>query len=126
VRTAAPSLAVAAGIVRTRDAAPRRRRRRTRLTARATVLLAIVIGVLALSVAPAQMYFDQREELARFEQQAAALERRNEALAARAEQLRDDAFLERLARQCLGMVKPGEIAFVVVPKEGAPAPPPEC
>jgi hypothetical protein len=24
------------------------------------------------------------------------------------------------------MVKPGEIAFVVVPKEGAPAPPPEC
>ena len=39
---------------------------------------------------------------------------------------RSDAFLERLARQCLGMVKPGEIAFVVVPKEGAPAPPPSA
>jgi cell division protein FtsB len=126
VRTAAPSPAVAAGTIRTRDAAPRRRRRRARLTARATVLLAIMIGVLALSVAPAQMYFEQKEELARAEQQAAALERRNEALAARAEQLRDHAFLERLARQCLGMVKPGETAFVVVPKEGAPAPPPEC
>jgi cell division protein FtsB len=88
--------------------------------------LAIMIGVLALSVAPAQMYFEQTAELARFEHQAAALERRNEALAARAVQLRDQAFLERLARQCLGMVKPGEIAFVVVPKEGAPAPPPEC
>jgi hypothetical protein len=24
------------------------------------------------------------------------------------------------------MVKPGETAFVVVPREGAPAPPPEC
>jgi cell division protein FtsB len=126
VRTAAPSPAVAAGTIRTRDADPRRRRRRARLTARATVLLAIMIGVLALSVAPAQMYFEQKEELARTEQQAAVLERRNEALAARADQLRDHAFLERLARQCLGMVKPGETAFVVVPKEGAPAPPPEC
>jgi cell division protein FtsB len=82
--------------------------------------------VLLLSVAPARMYFEQQAELARFEQQAAALERKNDALAARAEQLRDDAFLERLARRCLGMVKPGETAFVVVPKEGAPAPPPEC
>jgi cell division protein FtsB len=125
VRTVAPSPTLAAGTIRTRDAAPRRRRR-ARLTARATVLLAIMIGVLALSVAPARMYFEQKAELTRFEQQAAALERRNEALAARVEQLRDPAFLERLARQCLGMVKLGEIAFVVVPKEGAPAPPPEC
>lgn len=124
--SAASSPALAAGTIRTRDAATRLRRRRARLTARATVLLGIVIGVLALSVAPARMYLEQTAELARFEQQAAALERRNEALAARAEQLRDHAFLERLARQCLGMVKPGEIAFVVVPKEGAPAPPPEC
>jgi cell division protein FtsB len=72
------------------------------------------------------MYLEQNAELARFERQAAALERKNAALVVRAEQLRDQAFLERLARQCLGMVKPGEIAFVVVPKEGAPAPPPEC
>jgi cell division protein FtsB len=121
----APSPAASAGVIRTRDASPRRRRR-ARLTARATVLLTLIVGVLALSVAPAQMYFEQKAELARFEKQAAALERKNDALAARAEQLRDRAFLERLARQCLGMVKPGEIAFVVVPKEGAPAPPPEC
>ena len=97
-----------------------------RLTARATVLLTLIVGVLLLSVAPAQMYFEQQAELARFERQAAALAQKNDALAARAEQLRDRAFLERLARQCLGMVKRGEIAFVVVPKEGVPAPPPEC
>lgn len=121
----APSPAVSAGVIRTRDASPRRRRR-ARLTARATVLLTLIVGVLALSVAPAQMYFEQKAELARFEKQAASLERKNDVLAARAEQLRDRTFLERLARQCLGMVKPGEIAFVVVPKEGAPAPPPEC
>jgi cell division protein FtsB len=85
-----------------------------------------VIGVLVLSIAPARLYFEQTAEVARLERQAAALERTNESLAARAEQLRDRAYLERLARRCLGMVKPGEVAFVVVPKEGAPAPPPEC
>ena len=125
MRMTAPSPAVSAGAIRTRDASPRRRRR-VRLTARATVLLTLIIGVLLLSVAPAQMYFEQQAELARFERQAAALAQKNDALAARAEQLRDRAFLERLARQCLGMVKRGEIAFVVVPKEGVPAPPPEC
>jgi cell division protein FtsB len=125
VRVTAPSPAVSAGAIRTRDASLRRRRR-ARLTARGGVLLTLIVSVLALSVAPAQMYFEQTAELARFEKLATALERKNGALAAREELLRDQAFLERLARQCLGMVKPGEIAFVVVPKEGAPAPPPEC
>jgi cell division protein FtsB len=123
----ASSPAVTAGTIRSRVAAPRRRRPgRARRPPPATVLLTLIVGVLALSVAPAQMYFEQKAELARFEKEAAELERKNGALSARAEQLRDRAFLERLARQCLGMVKPGEIAFVVVPKEGAPAPPPEC
>jgi cell division protein FtsB len=124
----APSPAVATGrLALDRDATERRsRRRRARLTARATILCSLVIGVLVLSVAPAQLYFDQRAELAQLERQAAALERTNDTLTSRAEQLRDHAYLERLARRCLGMVKPGEVAFVVVPKEGAPAPPPEC
>jgi cell division protein FtsB len=125
VRMTATSPAVPTGTIRTRDTTPRRRRR-ARLTARATILLAIMIGVLVLSVAPARMYFEQQAELARFEHEATVLQRKNDALAARAEQLRDHAFIERLARQCLGMVKPGEIAFVVVPTEGAPAPPPDC
>jgi cell division protein FtsB len=124
----APSPAVATGrLALDRDATERRsRRRRARLTARATILCSLVIGVLVLSVAPAQLYFDQRAELAQLERRAAALERTNDTLSSRAAQLRDHAYLERLARRCLGMVKPGEVAFVVVPKEGAPAPPPEC
>jgi cell division protein FtsB len=123
----APSPAVATGRpVRGRDTTRRRPRRRVRLTARATILCTLVISVLVLSIAPARLYFEQRAELAQLERQAAALERTNETLAARAEQLRDHTYLERLARRCLGMVKPGEVAFVVVPKEGAPAPPPEC
>ena len=84
-----------------------------------------MIGVLVLSIAPARLYFEQTAEVARLERQAAALERANGRSAPERTSSRD-AFLERLARQCLGMVKPGEVAFVVVPKEGAPAPPPEC
>jgi cell division protein FtsB len=121
----ATSPAVPTGTIRTRDTAPRRRRR-ARLTARATILLAIMIGVLVLSVAPARMYFEQQAELARFEHEATVLQRENDALAARVVQLRDHGFRERLARQCLVMVKKGEIALVVVPKDGAPMPPPEC
>jgi cell division protein FtsB len=125
MRTAAPSPAVATGrTIRRRSA--RRRRHGARLTARATILLAVLAGILFLSVAPARMYVEQRAELAELEREAAALASRNERLTDRAERLRDAAFLERLARQCLGMVRPGEVAFVVVPKEGAPAPPPEC
>ena len=37
--------------------------------------------------------------------------------------LNDPPTLERLARECLGMVKPGEIAFVPIPKGRAPTPP---
>jgi cell division protein FtsB len=122
VRAAAPSPAVAGRATRDADAS----RRRASLTARATLLFALVIGVLVLSIAPARMYFEQRAELARLERLSSALSRENARLEARAEQLRDRVFLERLARQCLGMVKPGETAFVVVPEEGAPAPPPEC
>jgi cell division protein FtsB len=126
--SAAPSPAVATGrLLRGPDATqPRPRRRRGRLTARATILCTLVIAVLVLSIAPARLYFEQTAEVARLERQAAGLERTNRALSGRAGELRDDAFLERLARQCLGMVRPGEVAFVVVPKEGAPAPPPEC
>lgn len=124
MRTTAPSPAVPAGRTIRAQRAPRRRR--VRLTARATVLFTLVTGVMILSIAPARMYFDQKAELAQLQRQASTLERETADLAARAEQLRDRTYLERLARQCLGMVKLGETAFVVVPKEGAPAPPPEC
>src|SRR5215211_1525631 len=103
---AATSPAVATG--RTiRRRATRPRRRRARLTARATILLAVVGAILFLSVAPARLYLEQRAELAELERQAAAIAGGNARLAARAERLKDTEYLERLARQCLGMVRPG-------------------
>jgi cell division protein FtsB len=85
---------------------------RPRLTARAGALVVIVtlLGVLAL--VPARAYLDQRARVAALELQAQRLEDQNATLANAIAKLHDPAELERLARECLGMVKPGEIAFV--------------
>jgi cell division protein FtsB len=80
----------------------RGRTSQARLTARAAVLAMVALILLTLAVAPLRALIDQRSDLAKLEQQA-----------------------EQLARECLGMVRPGETAFVMVPTRGAP-PSPSC
>jgi cell division protein FtsB len=96
---------------------------RIRLTPRAAVLVFSVFVVAMFAIAPIRGYLGQRSQLAELERQAAVLEEQNAALKARIDDLNDPRTLERLARECLGMVKPGELAFVTVPKGEAPAPP---
>jgi len=94
-----------------------------RVSGRALVLLAIVCAIALLAIAPLRGYLDQRAQLAVLERQATVLEHRNAQLQHRIDELSDPNYLERLARECLGMVKPGETAFVIVPKHGSPQPP---
>jgi cell division protein FtsB len=96
-------------------------RRGIRLTPRAAALLAVVLLLVAASLGVVRQYWSQRAEINRLEQQVEALETDRVHLAQRIEALRDPKTLERLARLCLGMVLPGEIAFVVPGK-----PPPDC
>jgi cell division protein FtsB len=70
------------------------------------------------SIVPVREYLDQRGRIAELERQAAGLREENHGLRAQMERLRDPVYLERLARECLGMVMPGEIAFVTVHEEG--------
>ncbi|MGQ0668121.1 MAG: FtsB family cell division protein [Actinomycetota bacterium] len=99
-------------------------RARARPTARG-VLLAAVVAVLAVfSAVPVRQYLDQRGEIADLGRQILLLEDANAELERWIARLHDPAELERLARECLGMVKSGEVAFVVVPKGGEPQPPP--
>ena len=93
--------------------------RRTRISARATVLLLVVLIAWTLSIAPMRAYLAMRHRVAGLERQAHALEADNKRLESRIARLNDPVYLERLARACLGMVEPGEIAFVTVPEEGA-------
>ncbi|MEX0984708.1 MAG: septum formation initiator family protein [Actinomycetota bacterium] len=94
-----------------------------RLTPRAAVLVFSMFLVGMLAIAPARAYFAQQARLADLERQATALAKSNEALRLRIADLNDPATLERLARECLGMVMPGETGYVVLPADAAPTPP---
>jgi cell division protein FtsB len=91
---------------------------KTRISARATLLLLVVMVAATLSIAPMRAYLEMRDRLEALERQAQLLEARNDRFESRVGRLNDPAHLERLARACLGMVEPGEIAFVTVPEEG--------
>jgi cell division protein FtsB len=94
-----------------------------RLNGRAVALLLIALAVMLLAIPPLRGYLDERGQLKDLQNQATALEQQNQTLQTRIDQLSDATFLERIARECLGMVKPGETAFVVIPAHGKPDPP---
>ena len=94
-----------------------------RVTARAGGLLIISIILLTFAISPLRSNLGQRSQLADLRRQIQRLDGENAQLQQQAGQLQDPSYLEKLSRQCLGMVKPGEIAFVTVPTRGAPTPP---
>jgi len=98
---------------------------RSRFTARGAILAIVVTTLLLYLIVPLRTYAAQRAHLAQLERQTRVLEQQNGLLQQRIKQLHDPAYLERLARECLGMVKPGEIGFIVVPKDGV-SQPPDC
>ena len=94
------------------SAARRLERETPRLTGRAAVLLVAVTLLVVMAMVPARQYLDQSARISELEERAAELEDRNGDLRAEIARLQDPAELERLARECLGMVDPGEVAFV--------------
>jgi cell division protein FtsB len=93
---------------------------------RALALAVLVIALLVASVYPIRTYLSQHAQIRTLEQESLILDRANARLDHRIASLHNRGELERLARECLGMVKPGEIAFVVVPKGGHAATPSDC
>ena len=91
-----------------------------RFNARAVALLLIALAVMLLAIAPLRGYLDEQGQLKDLRNQATVLERQNQTLQDRIDRLSDATFLERIARECLGMVKPGETAFVIIPAHGKP------
>lgn len=80
----------------------------------------LVVGALALTgVAPARQAFRQHRQVDELQARVDALEERNGELTGRLNRLGDVAYMEKLAREQLGVVRPGETSYVVVP---APAP----
>jgi cell division protein FtsB len=85
---------------------------RIRLTGRAALLVITFVVLALFLIVPVREYLAQRAEIGRLERRTVELERANETLRANIERLHDPVYLERLARACLGMVKPGEVAFM--------------
>jgi cell division protein FtsB len=82
-----------------------------------------VIGVLFLFVLPGRTYLAQRRSLAAAETRATALARANAQLDQQVKQLQTDSEVERLAREQYGLIKPGEIPYVILPPTPQAAPP---
>ena len=97
--------------------------RRTRMSGRAAILLIVVFAVLTLAIAPFRAYMAQRTQIADLQHQTATLTHDNQMLLNQVNKLSDPKELERIARECLGMVRPGETAFMTVPKNGTLSPP---
>ena len=93
------------------------------------VLAVVLLGALALTVSgilPFRQLVSQQRQIEHTQDQLAALERENQLLSEDIEMLGTDAEIERIAREQYGLVRPGEVAYVVVvPRETtvAEAPP---
>ena len=88
-------------------------RDRPRLTGRAGALLVAVALLAMLALVPLRSFVEQRAHIADLERDRLALLAQNALLRRDISNLHDPVELERLARECLGMVGPGETALIV-------------
>jgi cell division protein FtsB len=72
-----------------------------------------------MALVPARQLLEQRGRIAELDRQAAAFEAQNAELRGEISALHDPVHLEELARACLGMVGPREVAFVIAGKPAA-------
>ena len=84
-----------------------------KLTGRAAGLLVTMMLLVLLAIVPAREFLAQRSRIADLQRHTAELEQANDRLRDRIARLDDPAELERIARECLGMVAPGETALLV-------------
>ena len=85
------------------------------------VALSLVLGLLgAMAIEPTRQLVEQRERIEGMSQELDEIEGSNARLDARIGRLQDPDFLEQRARD-LGLVRPGETAYVVMPPSKARA-----
>ncbi|MFM8943851.1 MAG: FtsB family cell division protein [Actinomycetota bacterium] len=88
------------------------------LALRHALFVAGFLIIAFLATGPMRELLAQQERLDQLARAAARIEARNADLRGQIERLGDDAYLEQRARECLGMVRPGELPVV---RAGEPA-----
>ena len=90
---------------------------------RRPVVFLVSAAVLVVSIAvttnalPLRQIVDQQQEVAEAQETLDELSRENEILANQVDALQSPIEIERLAREKLGYVRPGEAAYVVIEEE---------
>lgn len=97
---------------RSRQRRIRRRRHGGGRKWRTLLLLGLLVYFVYSSFGQLRLMMELRRELSAVEQGIAAAQRRTEEIKAEIAYLRSDTYLEKIARQELGLVKPGEIIFM--------------
>jgi cell division protein FtsB len=92
--------------------------------ARGAVLALVLVGLLFTSVYPLRRYIDVRHQVASLRQQERDLDAKVSQLQEEKQRLQTDAEVEKLARERLGFVRPGETSFFVPRPEVSSAPTP--
>ena len=85
-----------------------------------TLTLLLVGLAVVTNVVPYRQIVEQNRQVAEAAAELAALREENALLAARRDALKTPVEIERLAREKLGYVRPGEIAYVVLDPPQAP------
>jgi len=86
-----------------------------RLTFHGTILVAVFVVLILMAAAPARQAYEQKQAVARERARLEALKTENRSLEQRLARLDDPEYQEKLAREQLGLVRPGETSYVVVP-----------
>lgn len=89
----------------------RARGRRNRLTGRAALLALVVCSLVVALAYPIRQYVSQRSDIAEQRRQAQRAAEEGEKLREKKARLQDPAYIERLAREHLHYVRPGETGF---------------
>jgi cell division protein FtsL len=96
---------------------------RSGLTLRALFLIIAVIAILFLTIAPVREFLRQRAEIDDLASELNSVKQQNRELQLETQRLNTDAYIEQQARERLGLIKPGEEPFLLVPpKQVAPKP----
>ncbi|MEE8374843.1 MAG: septum formation initiator family protein [Acidimicrobiia bacterium] len=89
----------------------------------ATLLFLVMGAAFLTQVVPYRQILDSQRQVNSARAQLAALEEDNEVLAADIAALQTDEEVEKLAREKLGYVRPGETAYIVLDPPGEETPP---
>ncbi|WP_326650367.1 MULTISPECIES: septum formation initiator family protein [unclassified Streptomyces] len=97
----------------------RRQDRRSRLTGRAAFLTLVICSLVVALAYPMRQYVSQRADIADQKRRMGDAKQQVERLRDEKARLQDDRYVERLAREHLHFVLPGETGYTVVDPEAA-------